>query len=113
VTDTALDRIHGTPGVSGLYQALLTQLDTLGTYRVEPKRTSLHVLNRTAFLGVHPRASGLLLNIVTDAPLHSARVRKSEQVSPKRCHNEVLLTSTEDLDPELSAWLGQAYSRSS
>ena len=112
MTGSALDRIQGTPGVGSLYQALLEQLTTVGPYQVETKKTSLHVLRGTAFLGIHPRADGLLLNIVTDAPLDSPRVRKSEQVSRNRCHNEVLLTSPEELDPELTGWLVKAYERS-
>jgi hypothetical protein len=39
MTLTALDRIRGTPSVDSLYQGLLDQPDTLGTYQVEPKKT--------------------------------------------------------------------------
>lgn len=92
-----------------IYASLLEAIDALGPYEVEAKKTSLHISHGRAFLGVHPRAAGLLLNVVTTAALDSPRIRKSEQVSANRCHNEVLLASADDVDDELRGWIGQAY----
>lgn len=76
---------------------------------MQNKKTSLHIAHRRAFLGVHPRATGLLLTIVTTTALDSTRVRKHEQVSANRYHNEVLLTGADDIDDELTNWITQAY----
>jgi hypothetical protein len=106
---TALDTIGSREQSKAAYAALLALLDGLGHYDVENKRTSLHVTRGRAFLGVHPRTNGLLINIVTTAPLLSPRVRRSEQVSARRCHNEVLLCSADEFDAELTGWIKQAY----
>ena len=108
--DTALDTINATEASKSVYAALLELLDGLGPYEVQNKRTSLHITHGRAFLGVHPRAAGVLVNIVTTAPLLGARVRKVEQVSTNRYHNEVLLSSTGEVDVELGDWIRKAYS---
>jgi hypothetical protein len=108
--DTALDKIDSRSASKETYAAVLVLLDRLGPYQVQNKKTSLHLTHGRAFLGVHPRANGLLVNIVTTAPLDSPRVRKVEQVSANRCHNEILVSSPSDIDEELMAWITQAYS---
>jgi hypothetical protein len=45
---------------------------------VQNKKTSLHIVHGRAFLGVHPRATELLLTIVTTTALDSTRVRNGE-----------------------------------
>ncbi|HEX8904765.1 MAG TPA: hypothetical protein VF771_07990, partial [Longimicrobiaceae bacterium] len=53
--------------------------------------------------------AGILLNVRTSAAIDSPRVRKLEQVSRSRFHNEILLSSPDDVDAELLAWMGDAY----
>ena len=89
--------------------ALLAVLDGVGPHEIEVKKTSLHVMHGRAFLGIHPRSGGLLLNIVTTAPLTGDRVRKSEPVSRNRCHNEILVTTGHELDSHLTEWIRGAY----
>lgn len=106
---TALDAINSRPESKDAYAALVCVLDRLGPYEVQNKKASLHIAHRRAFLGAHPRAAGLLLTIVTTTALDSIRVRKSEQVSANRCHNEVLLAGAGDVDEELTNWVADAY----
>lgn len=106
--DTGLDKIRSRPASRDVYAELVALLDTLGPYEVENKKGSVHITNGRAFLGVHPRAGGLLVNIVTRSPLDSPRVRNAEQVSAGRCHNEVVLASIGDVDQELSDWVRHA-----
>lgn len=77
--DTALDTILGRPVCASIYDALLGLLRDIGTFDVEAKKTSLHITYGRAFLGVHPRSSALLLNIVTKDPLSDARIRRTER----------------------------------
>lgn len=105
-----LARIEDDPITSGLFAELLAQLTILGPHTVSPKKTSIHINGTRAFVGVHPRRAALLLNIVTDLRIISARVRKSEQVSAHRWHNEVLVTTGGDFDAELLSWIEHAYS---
>jgi hypothetical protein len=51
----------------------------------------------------------LLLNLVTAEPLRSGRLKKVDQVSANRWHNEVLVHSEVDVDDELRNWLEVAY----
>jgi hypothetical protein len=106
---TALDAINSRSASKDAYAALVRVLDRLGPYEVQTKKTSVHIAHRRAFLGVHPRAAGLLLTIVTTTALDSTRVRNREQVSANRCHNEVLLVGAGDVDDELADWITQAY----
>ncbi len=95
--------------VQAIYTRLLEALRALGPFQEEPKKTSIHLTRNVAFAGVHPRKSSLYLNIRTDYPIDSPRIAKSEQVSKNRFHNELQLTSPDDIDAELLAWLNDAY----
>jgi hypothetical protein len=109
MTKSALDKIAGNAASSSVYEALMTRLKTVGRFEVEPKAGSLHIVRGRAFLGVHYRKDGILLNIVLDHPLKGARIRAAEQVSRSRYHNEVLLSTVRDVDRELMDWVKEAY----
>ncbi len=104
-----MERIYGDATTKVVYDALLDRVEAAGEHGVELKQTSVHFTRGRAFLEVHPRAGGLLLDLVTPEPLDSARVRKREQVSRDRWHNEVLVTAREQLDDELGGWIRQAH----
>lgn len=95
--------------VRTIYDTLLGVLHTLGPFHAEPKKTSIHLVHTTGFAGVHPRKAFLYLNLRLDRPLQGARIAKSEQVSKNRYHNEVKITSPDEVDSELIAWLKEAY----
>ena len=95
--------------VRSIYERLLEALHTIGPFQEEPKKTSLHLVHRVGFAGVHPRKSYLILNLRTDHPIESQRIFKTEQVSKSRFHNEVKLASPGDVDEELLGWLKDAY----
>lgn len=106
---TARERINDDPVSAALYTALIHEVGRVGEYELEEKLTSIHVVHGRAFLGVHPRKAGLLVNIVLDHPLDPARLHRTEQVSAARWHHEVLLRSTAELDAELVEWITAAY----
>ena len=95
--------------VRATYDRLLEVLQTFGSFREEPKKTSIHLVNTSGFAGVHPRKSFLYLNVRMERPLQGERIAKSEQVSKNRYHNEVKLTSPDEVDAELVGWLKEAY----
>ncbi|HYJ34501.1 MAG TPA: DUF5655 domain-containing protein [Candidatus Binatia bacterium] len=99
-----------TPASQATYAKVMAAVRKLGPVEVEEKKTSLHLTHGRAFAGVHPRAYGILLNLVFDAPLKSARVHRSEQVSANRHHVEFKLEDPADVDAELCAWIKRAYS---
>ena len=92
-----------------IYAALLKTVSKFGAVRAEEKKTSIHLCAKTGFAGVHPRKSAVLLNIRSDAPIKSKRIRKVEKVSANRFHNEMLLETPKDVDAEVTAWLKAAY----
>lgn len=100
------------PVVRKIYDKLLKSLKSYGPIIEEPKKTSIHLVNSTALAGVATRNSYLVLTIKSDRKITSPRIDKTEQVSAKRFHYEVKLTSPAQVDAELMAWLRAAYALS-
>jgi hypothetical protein len=105
----ALAIIEANATTKKLYDTLLQNLEKIGEFDVEVKKTSLHIVHGRAFLGVHPRKDGLLLNVVTNEPLQSERLKKVERVSANHYHNELIIHSVEDINSELLGWIKNAY----
>ena len=97
------------PEAKALYERLLTALRKLGPFEVEWKKTSIHLVRNTAFAGVHPRKSSLMLTLKTSQPIMSPRIAKSEQVSRNRWHLDLKLMSPEEIETELLRWLRASY----
>ena len=104
-----LVKIQNNPVSAAIYNKLVALLDGFAAYEVEVKQTSLHITHGKAFLGVHPRKDGLLLNIVTESPIRSPRLKKAEQVSANRFHNEIDIQSENELEGEVIGWIKKAY----
>jgi len=91
------------------YDQLLRKVKQFGLIVEEPKKTSIHLANSTAFAGVATRKSALVLTVKSDRKLSSPRIYKSPQVSANRFHHEVKLTLPGDVNAELLKWLKDAY----
>jgi hypothetical protein len=98
--------------VRQIYDRLLKSARTFGPVIEDPKKTSIHLVNRTAFAGIATRKSAIMLTIKADSDISSPRIHKSEQTSARRFHHEVKLTSPTDVDSELVGWLKHAYALS-
>jgi uncharacterized protein DUF5655 len=110
VARTALERIEGDPISSGIYGALIDQISsTLVGCELQENASSFHVAHGRAFLGIHPRRGGILVNIVLARQLESARAHRAERVSANRWHNEIILRDPAELDAELFTWIREAY----
>jgi Domain of unknown function (DUF5655) len=97
------------PIVREVYDSLIKKVKYFGKFQVQPHKTSIHLLNQTAFAGVATRKDYLLLTIKTDYPIESSRVTKIEQVSRNRFHLLIKLEATNEINAELIKWLGDAY----
>jgi hypothetical protein len=97
------------PVVRAIYDKLISETGRFGNVVEEPKKTSIHLVNKTAFAGVAMRKTALMLNIKSSAPILSPRFPKNEKLSSKRYHQEVKLTDPSEVDAELIGWLRQAY----
>lgn len=100
------------PAVRQIYDRVLRAAGKFGPVVEEPKKTSIHLVNKTAFAGVVTRKSAIVLTIKSDRKLSSPRIHKSERTSANRFHHEVKITSPADVDAELVKWLKDAYALS-
>jgi hypothetical protein len=92
-----------------IYDRLLAAARALGPMEVEEKKTCVHLVRRAAFAGVHPRKAAVLVTLKTDQALEGPRIRKLEQASKHRFHNDLVLASPAEVDAEFLAWLALSY----
>jgi hypothetical protein len=97
------------PEAVRLYRSLRAALRPIGAFREEVKKTSVHLVRGSAFVGVHFRSSHLLVTIKAAAPIDSPRIVKVEQVSKNRWHCEVKVSAETEIDSDLTAWMRAAY----
>ena len=97
------------PNVRSTYAALVKAAEALGPVRQEAKKTSIHLVRRTAFAGVSTRVSWLVLTLKSATDIRSPRVIKREQASAGRWHLEVRLESPREVDREIRDWLKKGY----
>lgn len=100
------------PVVRSIYDCILKESRRFGPVVEEPKKTSIHLVNKSAFAGVLTRKTNLILTIKSAEPIKHARIIKSEKVSASRFHQEVKLASPAEVDPLLIGWLKAAYALS-
>jgi hypothetical protein len=100
------------PAVRQIYDRVLKAAGEFGPVIEDPKKTSIHLVNKTAFAGVATRKSAIVLTIKSNRRIPSPRIHKSEQTSAQRFHHEVKLTLLAEVDSELVSWLKDAYALS-
>ena len=100
------------PVVRATYDAILKVVRKFGNVDEDPKKTSIHLNNVTAFAGVATRKGHLILTLKSDHSIASPRIHRSEQASKSRFHHEVKLLSPADVDRELVGWLKEAWALS-
>ncbi len=97
------------PLVKSIYDRILKESRKFGAVTEEPKKTSIHLVNKSAFAGIATRKNALILNIKSSAPIKHARIAKSEQLSASRFHQAVKLISPDEVDSIVVGWLKEAY----
>ena len=97
------------PVVRKIYDRLIAGLKKFGPVKIEPKKTSIHLANRSGFAGVYTRSNYINLEIHLNHKLESPRVTKVDQASANRFHHTIRLNSEKDVDRELLEWLKEAY----
>src|SRR5688500_15604719 len=75
--------------VLAIYNRILRAIRLCGPVTEETKKTSIHLVNKSALAGIATRKTHLILTLKSDHALNSRRVHKSEQVSSKRFHHEI------------------------
>jgi hypothetical protein len=97
------------PAVRETYDRLLEVLGEIGSVQADPKKTSIHLVRASALAGVEVRREYLLLNFKADRRIESPRILKAEQLSARRFHHKVKLSSPQEVDAEMKQWLMDAY----
>lgn len=97
------------PQVKAIYAAILKAAKKLGPVKEEAKKTSIHLVRKSAFAGVATRKTALVLTLKSDSDIASKRIAKREQAFAHRWHLEVKLEAPEQVDREIMAWLKKAY----
>jgi hypothetical protein len=97
------------PGVKSSYVAILNASKKFGPVREDPKKTSIHLVRRTAFAGIATRKETLILTLKSDSDVQSERIFRREQASANRWHLEVRIAGRQQIDGELLGWLKKAY----
>lgn len=97
------------PAVATTYRALLAAARKLGPVTEEARKTSIHLVRKTAFAGVATRKAALVVTLKSDGDIASPRVIKHQQTSAHRWHLDVRLLSPRDVDAQFVGWLRHAY----
>ena len=97
------------PAVLAMYRRVLGAARALGPVTEDAKKTSIHLVRRTAFAGIATRRSSLILTLKSATDIRSPRVEKREQASANRWHVEIRLAAPAQVDRQLTAWLRAAY----
>jgi hypothetical protein len=97
------------PEVKATYAAILKAAKQFGPVKEEAKKTSIHLVRKSAFAGVATRKAALILTLKSDSDITSKRIAKREQASAHRWHLEIKLDSPEQVDREIANWMKKAY----
>jgi len=97
------------PAVMATYARILEVAGDLGPFQQEAKKTSIHLVRKSAFAGIATRKTALILTLKSASDLTSNRIAKREQASANRWHLEVRLETPDQVDRELVSWLKSAY----
>lgn len=97
------------PAVQATYRALLAAARRLGPVTEEAKKTSIHLVRKTAFAGVATRKAALVVTLKADADIANARIVAHQQTSAHRWHLDVKLLGPKDVDAQFVGWLRHAY----
>ena len=97
------------PEVKATYAAILNAARKLGPVKEEAKKTSIHLVRKSAFAGVATRKTALILTLKSDTDVTSKRIAKREQASANRWHLEIKLETPAQVDREVMTWLAKAY----
>lgn len=96
------------PAVWTIYKEIVGAAGSCGPFTQEPKKTSIHLVRRTAFAGIATRKDAVILTIKSATDIRSSRIVRREQASAHRWHLEIRLDDPSQVDAQLKAWLKKA-----
>jgi hypothetical protein len=97
------------PAVRQIYDRILDVSRQFGPVKEDPKKTSIHLVNRSAYAGIQNRRQALILTLKSRTNIDSKRIFRSLQASANRWYLEIKLISPDQVDEELIDWLKASY----
>ena len=101
------------PTVRQIYDQIIVESKRFGPVFEDPKKTSIHLVNRTAFAGIQTRRDALVLTLKSTENIVNDRIAKREQASTNRWYFDIKIVSPDEIDDELVEWLKGSYQLSS
>lgn len=95
--------------VQELSKSFFRLLDSVGTYKIERKKSSIHITRGRAFLGLHPMKSYLGINVVLDRAEAAPSADKVEKISTHRFHHYYKITNKKELNGSFARLLREVY----
>ncbi len=113
MSDAAWPGILRDPEQAATYRAVLAAAGRLGPHDVRFRKAAVQLVrpDGAGFAAMSPGSDGLMMTLVVDAPVASARMQHSQEVSPGVWNQRLTLTSADALDDEVRGWLATAYRR--
>lgn len=105
--------VNRSPAVREIYDRIIAESKRFGPVTEDPKKTSIHLVNRTAFAGVQTRREALVLTLKSTENIDGGRIAKRERMSANRWYLDIKIVSTDEIDNELIEWLNASYRLSS
>ena len=97
------------PHVREIYDKVLAACGEFGYLAEDPKKTSIHLNRNSAFAGVKTQVNSLVLTLKSAEDIPSERISNRLQASARRWYCYVKVSSAEEVDGELLAWLKNSY----
>jgi hypothetical protein len=97
------------PHVREIYDRILAACSDFGDIAEDPKKTSIHLNRKSAFAGIKTQVGSLVLTVKSTEDISSTRVSKSLQASARRWYCYIKLSTADDVDEEVVAWLRNSY----
>jgi hypothetical protein len=94
--------------VRAIYDRVLADLQEFGPIRAEAVKTSINLVRDRHIGGMRIGKNYVDLGFLLDREIRSPRIRRVEQITPRRIAHTVRLTTLEGIDAELLGWLREA-----
>lgn len=106
---TVLQHFKGrSPAVWTIYERIIGAANAFGRVTQEPKKTSIHLVRRSAFAGIATRKDALVLTLKSATDVRSPRITKRLQASARRWYLEIRLDDPRQVDAQLKSWLARS-----
>jgi hypothetical protein len=94
-----------------IYETVVDALEEAGEFRIHPQKTRVAFITRMTFAWISLAKRWADVGFILPEPLDDARIRKLELYGPTSWGHYMRLSSTGEVDDDVTGWLGQALRR--